>query len=187
MNDVLLRRIMWQAHYSLKSGTNSCYLYAPFAQIDSIQDKRQREEATRQLVARMREAGQAMLLPFRVYFITGEGIAPVSNAGRGARKKVAQMKAHFTSLEQSPYKIAKPYRVCTSVWLIEGRKRFFYGTIGITLAENQKPMDNGDLVLFLTDDWREVEVFIFRGLAKPNDMANLKEAIEFVERVILEG
>ena len=58
----------------------------------------------------------------------------------------------------------------------------YYGTIGIILGENQKPKDNGDLVIFRTCDWKEVDIYIFRGLANPNEIANLQEAVAFIEK-----
>ena len=187
MNKEFLKKVMWEAHYTLKEGTSATYIFLPYIPIEALQDRRQKAQVSAQMIAGMQEAGQEMLLPFRICFITGEDSAPVSRSGRGTRQKVAQMKASFTIPEVSPYKIAKPYKVCTSVWQIEGRKCFFYGTIGITLAESQKPKDNGDLVLFYTPDWKEVDVFIFKGLNKPNDIANLQEAVAFVESSVLLG
>lgn len=185
MNNEFLKKVLWKAHYSLKEGSSASFLYAPYAKIDSIQDKRQKKDSTILFLEYMEETGQELLLPLRLYFIAGDDLAPVCKCGRGARKKVRQMKGQFTAIESSPYKIAKPYKTCTSVWQVEGRKLFFYGTIGITQAEKQKPLDNGDLVLFFTADWKEVDIFIFRGLAKPNEIANLQEAVQFVEKVVL--
>lgn len=187
INQEFLKKQMWQAHYSLKEGTNASYIFQPYLSIEAIQDSKQRKVATAQMVSRMQDKGQEMLLPFRICFIYGEDSAPVNRTGRGKKKKVAQMKASFTIPEQSPYKLAKPYRVCTSIWQVEGHKCFYFGTIGINLAENQKPKDNGDLVIFYTPDWKEIDVFIFKGLVKPNDIANLQEAVRFVEANVVLG
>lgn len=185
MNREFLKKVMWEAHYCLKPGTNASFLYSPYLPIELLPDKKQRAVATAQMIAQNRKEGWEMLLPFRICFI--EDIAPVANSGRGAKRKVKQLKANFTKPEISPYKIAKPFKVCTSVWQVEGRKCFFYGTIGITQAENQKPKDNGDLVLFYTSDWKEVDVFIFKGLVQPNDIANLQEAVQYVEENVALG
>lgn len=187
MNREFLKKVMWEAHYCQKPGTNATFLFSPYLPIEQLPDRRQRAEATAQMIAQNQREGWEMLLPFRICFITGEDTAPVANSGRGARKKVAQLKASFTKPEISPYKVAYPFKVCTSVWQVEGRKCFFYGTIGITQAENQKPKDNGDLVLFYTSDWKEVDVFIFKGLVKPNDIANLQEAVQYVEENVALG
>lgn len=80
--------------------------------------------------------------------------------------------------------MAKPYKVCTSIWQVEGRKCFFYGTIGINFEENQPPTDNGDLVIFFTPNWKDVDVFIFKGLVNPNKIENLQEAVGFVEEIV---
>lgn len=187
MNKEFLRRQMWEAHYALKQGTTATYIFQPYLPIEALEDRKQKKEATAQMITKMQAKGQGMLLPFRICFITGEDSAPVGKSGRGARQKVAQMKAGFTIPEESPYKLAKPYKVCTSVWQVEGHKCFFYGTIGITFAEGQKPVDNGDLVIFYTSNWKAVDVFIFRGLAKPNDSANLQDAVQFVEENVMLG
>lgn len=181
MNRELLQKISWNARYILKQGTNSSYVYQPYLGIDALSDKKQKLNATAQMIARMQQDGRVMLLPFRVYFIAGDEAAPVGRSGRGKREKVAQMKAKFTLVEESPYKLASPYKVCTSIWQVEGRKCVFYGTIGITQAANQTPKDNGDLVVFYTPNWKEVDVFIFKGLVRPNDIANLQEAVRYVE------
>ncbi len=186
MNREFLRKVMWEAHYCLKPGTNASYLYSPFLSIDQLPDRKQRAEAIAQLIAQNQKEGFEMLLPFRICFITGD-TAPVSNSGRGAKRKVAQLKAMFTKPEISPYKIAYPFKVCTSVWQVEGRKCFFYGTIGITQEKDQRPKDNGDLVIFYTSDWKDVDVFIFKGLWNANDIANLQEVVQFVEESVIIG
>ena len=187
MNKELLRKLMWKAHYSLKENTNSVYLFQNFIPIEGIQDKAQKKASTIQMIKQMEEEGKSLLLPLKIYFITGEDSAPVRRSGRGTRKSVTQMKSQFTIPEKSPYKMAKPYKVCTSVWEIEGHKCFFYGTIGINFTENGRPKDNGDLVLFYTPNWKEVDVFIFRGLAKPNETANLEEVVQYVEDNVILG
>lgn len=186
MNKEFLTRIIWEAHYFLKQGTTTTFVYAPFASIDAIEDNKTRKAETEALIYRNRCEGRQMLLPFRVCFIKDDA-APVAYTGRGTRSKVAQMKAHFTQCEESPYKLAKPYRVCTSVWQVPGTKCLFYGTLGINLKENAKPTDNGDLVIFYTAGWKEVQIFIFKGLAKPNEVANLQEAVAFLESRITRG
>lgn len=183
MNKEFLKRVMWEAHYSLKAGTSASYIFAPYSRIEAIQDRKARQEATARMIADYQLKDKALLLPFRISFITGNDTAPVSNTGRGAKQKVAQLKAVFTKPEISPYKIAKPFKVCTSIWQVDGRKCFFYGTIGITPAEGHKPKDNGDLVIFHTSDWKDVGIYIFKGLWNPNEIANLQEAVEFVEEI----
>lgn len=185
MNKEFLRRIMWEAHYILKPGTTSTFTWAPFAPVDALEGE-EKKAATAALIERNRWEGYQMLLPFRICFIQ-EDAAPVANTGRGTRKKVAQMKSHFTRGEESPYKIAKPFKACTSIWQVEGTRCFFYGTLGINLQEGAKPTDNGDLVIFYTAGWREVDIYIFKGLAKPNEIANLQEAVAFVEAIVAKG
>ena len=177
---------MWEAHYVLKPGTTTTFTWAPFAQIDAIEDREAKKAATTELIARNRREGRQLLLPFRICFIQ-EDAAPVANTGRGTRKKVAQMKSHFTRCEESPYKIAKPFKACTSVWQVEGTRCFYWGTLGINMQEGSKATDNGDLIIFYTAGWKEVDIFIFKGLAKPNEIANLHEAVAFVEGIAARG
>ena len=186
MNKEFLRRIMWEAHYILKPGTTSTYLWAPFAPVDALEDREAKKAATAALIARNRSQGYQMLLPFRICFIQ-EDAAPVANTGRGARKKVGQMKSHFTRCEESPYKIASPFKACTSIWQVEGTRCFFWGTLGINMLEGGKATDNGDLIIFYTAGWKEVDIYIFKGLAKPNEIANLQEAVAFVEAIAVRG
>ena len=177
---------MWEAHYILKLGTSTTYLWAPFAEIDALGDRKAKAEATAGLIEWNRREGHTMLLPFRICFVQ-EDAAPVANTGRGRKAKVAQLKAQFTKTEESPNKIAQPFKVCTSIWQVEGTKCFFYGTLGIVKAVGAKPTDNGDLVIFYTADWKDVDIFIFRGLAKPNEVANLQDLVAFVEDRIVRG
>lgn len=186
MNREFLSRVVWEAHYLLKAGTSTSFIYAPYLPIEALEDRKSKADATATFIRDIKAAGGAMLLPFRICFIK-EDAAPVASTGRGARAKVAQLKAKFTRWEESPYKIAAPFKVCTSVWQIPGTKCYFYGTLGITQKENAYPKDNGDLVIFRTASWREVEVFIFKGLAKPNENASLADALAYVEGHTIKG
>lgn len=186
MNREFLKKMMWEAHYILKPGTTTSFVLDRFAKIDTLEDRKEKAAATSALIEDNRKEGREMLLPLRVCF-TDPSIAPVAYSGRGTRAKVKQMKSYFTKGEESPYKIAKPFRVCTSVWQIPGTRCFYYGTLGITPAKDQKPIDNGDLIVFYTSDWRDVQVFIFKGLAKPNEEANLDQVQAFVENYVIKG
>ncbi|MBQ9184409.1 MAG: hypothetical protein IJ151_00875 [Bacteroidales bacterium] len=186
MNKEFLNKVAWRAHYRLKEGTSTSFVYAPYLRIESITDKKGKAAATARLINEMKAAGRVMLLPFRICFVKADA-APVANSGRGARTKVAQMKAKFTKGEDSPYKIAAPFKVCTSIWRVSETRCFYYGTIGITQKVNVHPKDNGDLVIFHTANWKEVEVFIFKGLAKPNEDASLADALEYVEGCVIQG
>lgn len=181
-----MEKVLWQGCYKRKKGTNSAYIFAPYMVVEEMQDKALKAEARALKVAEYQGA-KGMLLPFKIYFIFGNSSAPVSNTGRGAQKREAQLKANFAKYEVSPYKIAKPYKVCTSIWQVKGRKCIFYGTIGITPSEGLKPADNGDLVIFYTSDWEEVQIFIFKGLCKPNGIADLEDAVKYVDERALKG
>lgn len=181
-----LRRMMWEAHYIQKPGTSTSFLWAPFATAEALEDRKAKAEAVAELIQRNRCEGFQMLLPFRISF-TDPSAAKVANTGRGTRKIEKLLKASFTRCEESPYKIAKPYKVSTSIWQVEGTKCFFFGTLGITMAEGTSPTDNGDLMIVYTSDWKEVDIFLFKGLAKPNDVANLQEVLAFVEEIVIRG
>ena len=174
-----LDRIVWNGRYIKKQGTNTSYIMEEFAGLDLIQDNKAKEKAFADEIERQQQRNK-MLLPIRLCFITGEDAAPVSYSGRGMRKRVAQMKSAFTKVEQSPYKIAKPYKCCTSIWEMDGNKRLLYGTIGITQKEGLPASDNGDLIFFYTNGWEAVDIFVFKGLARPNEIATIQEAGAYV-------
>ena len=180
MNKDFLKKVVWEANYFLKAGTSTSFIYSSYLPIELLEERKSKVAATADLIRKINESGSPMLLPFRISFVKADA-APVANTGRGTRAKVAQLKAHITKPEASPYKIAPPFKVCTSIWQIPGTKCSFYGTLGITLKEGMPPSDNGDLVIFRTADWKDVEVFIFKGLGKPNDDACLEDALQYVE------
>lgn len=169
--------------YKLKEGTNSSLISAYFADLEVIPDRKEKAEAIRKRTQELKAQGKQVLLPIKLSFITNEETAKVANTGRGAKSRVGQIKSTFTRIEESPYKIAKPYRLCTSIWAVEGYNGYFWGTIGITPQEGAHPKDNGDLVIFHTFNWKEVNVYIFEGLAVPNNIANLQEVVEFLKEL----
>lgn len=155
MKAEFLERIMKPAVYELKAGTSTSYAFISGQQI----------------------------LPKTISIIRGSDTFKVSRSGRGLLPKVGQMKSTFTSGESSPYKQNKPYKVQTSIWLAEGYKTIYYGTIGLTGASGKIEGDNGDLILFVTSDWKKVFVVVFIGLADPTRLpANLAEAAGFLKK-----
>ncbi|MGI5846895.1 MAG: hypothetical protein ACOX5T_02555 [Candidatus Cryptobacteroides sp.] len=178
-----LYKIMWRAHYYRKERTQS-YIHERFIDFECVADRKERHELTKAELEQMRLEGVLLLLPVRLSIITDEETAKVVHSGRGARKKYAQLKSRFTKIEESPYKLFKPFKVCTSIWRVGGFQRYYWGTIGVTPSEGHPPVDNGDLIIFITADWRDLQVFIFRGLAKPNDMANLQDVVDYLDRTL---
>jgi hypothetical protein len=84
--------------------------------------------------------------------------------------------------ECSPYKQHTPYKVQTGLWKVEGRQTLFYGTLGISNAEGFISRDNADLLLIRTSDWKELDIFIFKGLAGLNKQLDaLPDAVKYVE------
>lgn len=165
-----LQQIMWQGHYRIKPGTTASYT------------------ATDGIVYGKEKDGRCLyLLPKSLYIIRGEYGPRIRNSGLGTKLREGQMKGRFTKREVSPYKIANPFQVCTSIWPIAGHRGLFYGTIGITMNVGIHPRDNGDLVVFYAPTWQEFDVFIFRGLARPNPIGDLHGAINMVLKIIENG
>lgn len=181
MNSELLHNLLTEAVYSIKLGTTAVLIDNRFKDIESIESRKEKADAIKARTKALVAQGQEVLLPIKLGYITNEETARIAGSGRGARARCGQIKATYTNAEQSPYKIAKPFKLCTSVWQIEGYKCFYYGTIGITQQEGMPPKDNGDLVIFYTADWKEVCVFIFKGLASPNGVADLEGIVQFLK------
>ena len=174
----LLEKMKWQGHYIQKKGTFSYILQDLYDESLEPDNKARRLMVCNKL-GQLTAAGQAPLLPIRLSFIDPD-TSKVSKSGRGAKARVKQMKANFTGCEESPLKQHKPYKVSTSIWEIEGHKCFFYGTLGITPEEGMPPKDNGDLLAVATSDWKELDVFVFKGMAKPNSVASMEGIVSIM-------
>ena len=177
MNAEYLQKMTWKAHYLLKAGTGASYYRADFVSLQEIDDAKERKLEVSRKIGQILRSGEEMLLPIRLSIVQGNSL-PVNHSGRGTRNRMAQLKGAFTQPEQSPYKQYSPYHINTSVWQVEGFKCLFYGTIGISFPTGIA--DNGDLVIFKTSDWIDITIYIFKGLAKPNEEANLEDAVNYV-------
>ena len=69
----------------------------------------------------------------------------------------------------------------TAVWHCDSSSALYCGTLGITKHEGAGPPDNGDLIYFRTTDWEKVEVFILKGLARPNEYADNAQVEAFLQ------
>lgn len=118
----------------------------------------------------------------RLLSIDKQDLAPVARVGRGLEPRVAQMKAQFTKVENSPYKQNKPYKVQTSIWRVPDTRTLYYGSLGISNARGKISGDNGDLVIYQTADWQRVRVYVFIGLAA--DRARLPQYLADAVRYI---
>ncbi len=123
--------------------------------------------------------GLRNLLPFRIGILQGDACRGINHSGRGCRAMDAQLKGAFTQAEISPYKQFPKYEVQTALWRVEGTRTLYYGSVGITGPNGRIDRDNGDLLILRTEDFREVNIFIFRGLAGNPD--NLQDAVEYVK------
>lgn len=173
-----LRQTMWRAEYQHKPNTTS-YLLQGFMPFEEL-GRKERAEATAQKIKELQGQGARFLLPVRLSF-GGSELARIDFKGRGVRARVAQMKGSFTQQEESPNKRYKPYKVGTSVWRCRSSRGLYCGTLGITKREGAGPSDNGDLIYFRTADWEKVEVFIFKGLARPNEYADNAQVEAFLQ------
>lgn len=158
LSQEFIKKAMKPALYELKEGTSTSYAYVSGSQ----------------------------LLPKTISIIRIEDASKVSCTGRGMLPRVGQMKSYFTKAEASPYKQYKPFKVQTAIWPAEPYRTLFYGTIGLTGSNGRIGRDNGDLIVFYTADWKQVQVFVFIGLAEAGRLAgNLAEALDFLKGSIL--
>lgn len=181
MNNNTLTNLLWHAKYVQKPHTTS-YIHEDFFDLCYLKGNEKRDK-TSQRISEVEAKGAKMLMPICLTLADDDQLstARIARTGRGMKKRERQMKSSFTIPEASPYKIAKPYRVCSSVWRITGRSSLFYGDIAVNHRENDAPKTTHDLLVIKTDDWIVVEVMIFKGLAKPNDEANLDEVVTFID------
>ena len=144
-------------------------------------NEKERKGAMKEDVARLVRSGEEWLLPHRIGIIRGGSMASVRYNGRARNLMEAQLKGQFTQVEQSPYKVNKPFEVQTGLWRYSGTQTIFYGSIGITGYSGKVDRDNGDLIIVKTADWERVEIFIFRGLAGLNKQLDyLPEAVDYI-------
>lgn len=122
------------------------------------------------------------MLPNRLSIMSDSYCEPVSRSGRGLLPRVAQIKGSFNKSEDSVYKQFKPYEINTSIWQVPGLQRYFYGTIGITSQSGKIEKDCGDLALIFTNDWQQLEIHIFKGLAMETHLPEyLQQAVSFLQ------
>lgn len=185
-NQAMIRLItmdnVWQGHYISSPYASSSYLSEKVVEVLQYEEASERNRALREAIRVQISSNANNLLPFRISIIRGDAMASVRASGRGAKPLVAQLKAQFTMQECSPYKQHKPYKVQTGLWKVEGRQTLFYGTLGISNAEGFISRDNADLLLIRTSDWKELDIFIFKGLAGLNKQLDaLPDAVKYVE------
>jgi len=178
MNANYLKQTMWLATYQNKPFTTSYLLegFLPFEELDT----KGRKEATAQKIKEMQQQGFCFLLPVRLSF-GGSELVRVDNVGRGTRERFSYLKGSFTQIEESPNKRFRPFKVGTAIWRCADSQTLFCGTLGVTKREGAGPSDNGDLIYFKTNDWKEVIVIIFRGMARPNEYADNAEIEAFLK------
>ena len=173
---------VWQGHYISSPYASSSYLSEKVVEVLQYEIASERNKALHDAIRVQVQNNSNNLLPFRISIIRGDAMTSVRATGRGAKPLVAQLKAQFTMQECSPYKQHKPYKVQTGLWKVEGRQTLFYGTLGISNAEGFISRDNADLLLIRTSDWKELDIFIFKGLAGLNKQLDaLPDAVKYVE------
>lgn len=165
MNDKFIRATMWRGEYVISPYTSSSYYTTSLEGFFELVNDSERRRAIKEAVVNLVQSGEVWILPHRLGILQGESMASTSVSGRARIPMFAQLKATFTKVERSPYKVNKPYEVQTGIWRVEGSQSLYYGSLGISGASGRVERDNGDLMIIRTTDWRRLEIFIFRGLA----------------------
>lgn len=181
MNKEFLMNVMWHAKYLQKPHTTS-YVNEHFFDLCNLKGNDKRDQTT-QRIAELKSKGEKVLLPITITLADDTQLctAKIAQTGRGMLKRTRQMKSSFTIPEESIYKREKPYKVCTSVWHVTGRSSYYYGDVAINFFKDSKPKPTHDLMIFKTDDWEMVDVYVFRGMDVPNDEANLDDIVAFLD------
>ena len=172
---------MWRGQYVCSPYTSSSFYAASLERNFELADDTERRRAIKEEVARLVASGEVWLLPHRLGILQGDSMASTSGCGRARKPMSAQLKASFTKVEDSPYKLHKPYQMQTGLWQVEGTQSLYYGSLGVTGAGGRVTRDNGDLMIIRTTDWRRLEIFIFKGLAGVDRQLDyLPEVVDFV-------
>lgn len=182
MNFGFIKQAMWHRDYVLAPNTSASYYSMDVEMALYFQDDRMRRKQIKQAVLQAVKNGNEHLLPYRIGILQGDSIVSVNHTGRALKPMVAQLKASFTSVEESPYKQHKPFVVQTGLWQVEGKQMYYYGTLGISNKAGKIIQDNADLIVIRTSDWKSLSVYVFRGLAGVNKQITcLPEVIAFLE------
>lgn len=178
MNRQFLEASIWKGKYLRSPYATASYYAECLARNFEICEKADREKAMAEDVKGYVSGGARHLLPYRIGILQKDACREINHSGRGCKPIFCQLKGAYTKNEISPYKQFKPYAVQTGIWRVEGERTLYYGTIGIT-GPNGRTDKDMDLVLIHTEDFREVEVFVFVGLA--GNPENLKSAVDYVK------
>lgn len=182
MNRQFLQAVLWRGQYVVSPYTSSSYYASSLERNFELANDAQRRKAMKVDIAGLVQSGEEWLLPHRVGILQGDSMASTSGSGRARQPMSAQLKASFTKVEESPYKIHKPYEVQTGLWKVGGTQSLYYGSLGISGASGRVERDNGDLLIIRTSDWKRLEIFIFRGLAGVDKQLDyLPEVVAFVK------
>ena len=172
---------MWRGQYMVSPYTSSSYYASTLERNFELSNESERRRAMKEDIAGLVLSGEEWLLPHRLGILQGASMASTSCSGRATKPMEAQLKAAFTRVEESPYKVSKPYEVQTGLWRVEGTQSLYYGSLGISGTNGRIERDNGDLLIIRTTDWKRLEVFIFRGLAGVDKQLDyLPEVVAFV-------
>ena len=182
MNRQFIASSMWRGQYVCSPYTSSSYYASSLERNFELANDTERRRAIKEEVAGLVESGEEWLLPHRLGILQGDSMASTSGSGRARKPMEAQLKASFTKVEKSPYKVNKPFEVQTGLWKVDGTQVLFYGSLGITGASGRVERDNGDLLIIRTTDWKRLEIFIFRGLAGVDKQLDyLPEVVSFLK------
>lgn len=181
MNKQFIASSMWRGQYVVSPYTSSSYYASTLERNFELSNNSERRKVMSMDIAGLVESGEEWLLPHRIGLLQGDSMTHTSGCGRATNPMVAQLKANFTKIEESPYKVNKPFEVQTGLWKVDGTQVLYYGSLGITGVSGRVERDNGDLVIIRTNDWKRVEIFIFRGLAGVSKQLDyLPEVVDFV-------
>lgn len=182
---MFIKQAMWHKDYVLAPNTSASYYSVDVEMALYFQDEKMRRKQIRQAVLQaVMKNGNEHLLPYRLSILQGDSKVSVSNICRAVKPMDAQLKASFTSAEESPYKQHKPYDVQTGLWQLEGKQMYYYGTLGISNKAGKIDKDNADLIVVKTSDWKRVSVYVFKGLAGTNkQLEHLPEVIAYLDSI----
>ncbi len=182
MNRQFIASSMWRGQYVICPYTSSSYYASTLERNFELSNDTERRKAIWADIVELVQSGEVWLLPHRLGILQGDTMSSTTGSGRATKPMAAQLKASFTKVEDSPYKVNKPYEVQTGLWKVDGSQILYYGSLGITGASGRVERDNGDLLIVRTTDWKRLEVFVFRGLAGVDkQLDHLPAVVSFVK------
>ena len=171
---------VFKATYLKKQGTLGSYYASYLKDFMYWASRKDWQTSVAKAYYQRRWQGIRDILPYHLQMVKP------SQSGHGHilrnREIVCSLKAKFAKIEDSPYKKFPPYNVQTAVWKCEGEQNIYYGEPAISQPNGRMGKSIvGDTLIVYTEDWQELQVFVFHNPMMVPFYFNLPEAVAQVK------